>query len=84
MRESNRGARAARFLVQIFLRSLPNDDVKFSYLMTTTTVNNSKSFVCLCMKTIRVKQAKLQLADFVQRHRHGTITKHLIKRKGII
>ena len=29
-RENNLTARAARFLVQFFLRSLPNDDVKFS------------------------------------------------------
>ena len=31
-KKNNRAARAARFLEQCFGRSLPNDDLKFSYL----------------------------------------------------
>ena len=33
MRENNCAARAARFLVQLFWRSLPNEDSKFSHLI---------------------------------------------------
>ena len=39
---------------------------------------SNKSFtLCLYMKTIRTKQAKVQFAYFVQRDRHGVITKDL-------
>ena len=50
--------------------------------MTTTRVRSSKSFIlCLYMKTIRAKQAKVHFAYFVQRDQRGIIAKHLTYRK---
>ena len=73
MKKNNRAARAARFFATMFWRSLPNDDVKFSYLRfwwqrELVTENLS---LCLYMKTMRTKQAKVHLAYFVQRDQHG-------------
>ena len=60
-----------------------NDDVEFSYfeVLTSKWARSSKSFtLCLYNKTIRAKQAKVQLAYFVQRdqhHEHGITAKYL-------
>ena len=62
IKKNNRAARAARFLVQLFWRSLPNNDVKFSYLRfwRQRDTRSSKSFIlCLYMKTTPAKQAKV-------------------------
>ena len=52
----------------IFWRSLPNDDVHeiFTFeVLATTRARSSKSLIlCLCMKTIRAKQAKLHFVYF--------------------
>ena len=40
--------------------------------------HSSKCLIlCLCMKTIRAKQAKVHSSYFVQRDQHGIIAKHL-------
>ena len=50
--------------------------------MTTTRARSSKSFIlCLNMKTLRAKQAKVHSAYFVQREKHGirlNLTQHSI------
>ena len=47
-------------------------------VLTTTGTPSSKSFIlCLYMKIIRPKKAKVQFACFVQRAQHGIIVKHL-------
>ena len=47
-------------------------------VLTTTRARSSKFFIlCLNMKTIRAKQAKVHFAYFVQRDQHGIISKHL-------
>ena len=61
----------------MFCRSLPNDDVKFSVLTTTGTPSSKSFILCLNMKNIRPKQAKVKFAHFVQRAQHGIIAKHL-------
>ena len=75
MKKNNRAARAARFSVQCF-------DVVWQ----TTTLNfhicgfddNSKSFtLCLYMKTIRAKQAKVHSTYCVERDQHGIIARDL-------
>ena len=79
MRENNRATRASRSLVHFFWRSLPNDNVKFSFFgfwrqRESAAVN---SFILsLHMKTIHAKKAKVYIAYFVQRNQHGTIEKH--------
>ena len=79
MKKSNCAARAARFLEQCFdvvckrLR-----EIFIFEVLTTTRARSSKSLtLCLCMKTIRTKQAKVQFAYFVQRDKHGQIAKDL-------
>ena len=68
MTKNNRAARAARFLVQIFIFEV----------LTTTRARSGISFtLCLYMKTIRTKQAKVQFAYFAQRDQHGIIAKDL-------
>ena len=47
-------------------------------VLTTTRGRSSKSFIlCLYMKTIRTKLAKVQFACFVQRDQHEIIAKDL-------
>ena len=47
-------------------------------VVTTTRASSSKSFIlCLHMIIIRAKQAKVDLAYFVQRDQHEIIAKHL-------
>ena len=54
-------------------------------LLTTTLALGSKSFIlCLCMKTIRAKQAKVHVAFFVQRDQLGIIAKHLTQSKVLL
>ena len=69
------------FCCKYFLSSLPDDDVKFSYfvVMTTRSARESKCSIMLClyMKTIRAKQAKVLFANFVQRDQHDKIGKLL-------
>ena len=48
----------------------------------TTEARSSKSFIlCLYMKSIRAKQAKVHPAYFVQRDQHGIIARDLTYRK---
>ena len=66
----------------MFWRSLPNDDLKFSYLRWW---RQRKLFIfCLCMKTIRAKQAKVHFVYFVQRDQHGVIAKDLTSQSSIL
>ena len=45
---------------------------------------SSKSFIlCLCMKTIRSKEAKVYFAYFKKGDQTGKIAKHLTARKGL-
>ena len=65
MSKNNRAARAARILLQFFnQRSLPNDEVKFSYLrfrrQRELDLSSKALILCLYMKTIRAKQANVQ------------------------
>ena len=87
MRKNGHAARAARFLVQFFDVSLPNDDVSRIFIfevLTTTRAQSSKSLVlCFYMKTIRAKQPKAYFAYFIQRDQHGIIAKHYNKRKAL-
>ena len=47
--------------------------------LTTKRAHSSKSFVlCLYLKTVRAKQAKVNFVYFEQRDQHGIIAKHLI------
>ena len=47
-------------------------------VLTTTGAHSSKFFIlCLYMKTIRAKQAKVHFAYFVQRDQHGIIATDL-------
>ena len=47
-------------------------------VLTTTGARSSKSFIlCLYMKTICAKHAKVQFAYFVRRDQHGIIAKDL-------
>ena len=48
-------------------------------VLTITRARSSKSFIlCLYMKTIRAKQAKVHSAYLVQRDQHGIIAKDFI------
>ena len=50
--------------------------------MATTEAHSSKSFIlCLYMKTIRAKQAKVHSTYFVQHDQHGIIARDLTQRK---
>ena len=47
-------------------------------VLATTEARSSKSFIlCLYMKTIRVKQAKVHSVYCVQRDQHGIIARDL-------
>ena len=47
-------------------------------VLTTTEAHSSKSFIlCLYMKSIRAKQAKVHSAYFAQRDQHGIIERDL-------
>ena len=61
MGEKNRAARAARFLVQFFEQSAKRRCETFIFEpLATTRARSSKSFIlCLYMKTVRAKQAKV-------------------------
>ena len=67
MRNNNRAARAARFLMQFLSSSSKRRlEIFIFQVLTTTRARSSKSFgLCLCMKTIRAKQAKVHFAYFV-------------------
>ena len=68
MRQNNRASRAARLLVPFFWRSLPNNDVNFSYLgfWWQSKPAAVKFFnLCLYMKTIPAKQAEVHFSYFI-------------------
>ena len=81
MKKNNRAARAARFLAQCFevvCQTTSRREIFTFEVLTTTRARSSKSFtLCLCMKTICAKQAKVHSAYFVQRDQHGIIPKDL-------
>ena len=81
MKKNNRAACAARFLVQYFevvCQTTSQREIFIFEVLTTTGARSSKSFtLCLVMKTIRAKQAKVHSAYFVQRDQHGIIAKDL-------
>ena len=58
--------RAARFLEQFFDMSAKQRAIFIFEVLTTTRAHSRKSFVCLFMKTIRAKQAKVQSTNFIQ------------------
>ena len=63
----------ARFLVQCFDVVCQTTTCNFE-LLTKTRARSSKSFIlCLYMKTIRAKQAKVHVACFVHHDQHGII-----------
>ena len=76
IRKNDRAARAARFLMQFFdLVGQATQTFIFEVLKTTRT-HSSKSFIlCVYVKTIRAKQAKVYFAYFVHRNQHGIIAK---------
>ena len=81
MKKNNRAACAARFLVQYFevvCQTTSQREIFIFEVLTTTGARSSKSFtLCLYMKTIRAKQAKVHSAYFVRRDQHGIIAKDL-------
>ena len=79
MKKNNRAARAARFLCNVLTYSAKRRREIFIFeVLTTTRARRIKSFsLCLYMKTIRIKQAKVHSAYFAQRDQHGIITKDL-------
>ena len=71
---------AKSILVLVLLKAtFPQTTWNFIFeVLTTTRARSSKSFtLCLYMKTIRTKLAKVQFAYFVQRDQHGIIAKDL-------
>ena len=53
-------------------------------VLTTMRVRSRKSFIlCLCMKAIRAKQAKVHFAYFIQRDQLRIIAKYLTWRKDL-
>ena len=77
MKKNNRAARATRFLV-VTLSAKRRGEIFIFEVLTTARARSSKSFIlCLYMKTIRTKQAKVQFAYFLQHDQHGIITKDL-------
>ena len=89
MRKNNRAARAPRFLVQFFdvVYQMTTWIFIFEVLKTTQT-GSCKSFIlCLYVKTIRgirAKRAKVHFTCFLQRGKHGIITKHSTKTQSSI
>ena len=80
IRKNNRAARTARFLLQIFdVVCQTVNDVNFHVWGSDDNSNrSSKSFIlCLYVKTIRAKQARVHFAYFVRRDQHGVIAKPL-------
>lgn len=77
LKKNNRGARAARFLLQFFLYSGPNNNVTCSYLRfwwqrKPAAVN--LSFFALAWKPcIRAEQAKVHFIYFALRDQHAII-----------
>ena len=76
MKKNNRAARAARFLVQMFWRSLPNDDVKFSYLrfwqQSEVAAVNLSPFAFTWKPFVPNKRKRSSAQYFVPRDQHGT------------
>ena len=74
-----RAARATRFLVQLFDLVCQTTTWNLIFeVLRTTRARSCKSFIfCLCMKTVRVKQAKVQFAYFLHRDQLGIIAKDL-------
>ena len=67
MKKNNRAARATRFLV-VTLSAKRRREIFIFEVLTTARARSSKSFIlCLYMKAIRAKQAKVHSAYFVQR-----------------
>ena len=67
MRKDNRAALAARFLVQCFDVSPAKRrrEIFIFEVLTATRTRSGRSFIlCLCMKTIGAKQAKVHFANF--------------------
>ena len=79
IKKNDRGARAARFLLQCFdLVGQQRRDMFIFEVLTTTQTRSSKSFILfLCVKAIRAEQAKVHLIYFVRRDQHGIIPKQL-------
>ena len=73
MRKNNRAAHAARFSV-LFVRVVCQS---FKVLTTTPGGSTISSILCLSMKTIRFKLAKVLFTYFVQREQLGIIAKHV-------
>ena len=74
----------ARFLVQHFdvVCQTTKNEILIFEVLTTTRARSSKSFtLCLCVKIIRAKQAKVHFAYFAQHDQLGIIAKHLTQRK---
>ena len=71
MRKDNRAARSARFLGQFFdVKRRP--EIFIFEVLTTTRARSSKSFIlCLYVKTIRGKRAKVHFTYFVQRDQNS-------------
>ena len=69
MKKNNHAARAARLLVY--------GDVKSSYLKFWRQHSSESFILCLCIKTIRAKQARVYYAYFVKRDQHGMVAKQL-------
>ena len=82
-RKNNRAARAARFWCNFSTKSAKRRREIFIFVaLTTTRARSSKSFIlCLYMKAICAKQAKVHFAYLVQRDQHGIIAKQLTLRK---
>jgi len=79
VRKNNRTARAARFFCEnVWTQSAKQRHENVLFEVLTTRARSSKSLIlCLCMKTIGAKQAKMHLACFAERHQLGIIAKQL-------
>ena len=77
MKKHNSDARAAPFLAQFVDVGFVKYSVLRFWRQLDTAAVNLSLILCLYMKTIRAKQAKVHFAYFVQRDHHGIIAKHL-------
>ena len=51
---------------------------KFEVLTTTQTRSSKSCILCLCLRAIRAKQAKVHFTKFVQRDQHGIINRETL------
>ena len=80
VRENNRAARAACFLVKFFYVVYQITTWNFHFWGSDDDASPQQQIfhsLPLYMKTIRAKQAKVHVAYFVRRDLHGIIAKHL-------